>query len=82
MRYPYGQLAIGQISCDSKIEVERTHACATDAVDIVFAVVWEIVVLGMAVNTGSTQSKGNTHDDISYILDVYNDEARTVITIR
>jgi hypothetical protein len=64
-----------------KIEVE-THSCTTDAMDIVFAIIWKVVVLRMPISLDATQLKGNTHDDISDILDVYNDEARTASAIR
>ena len=77
MQYPCGQRATQQqISCESKDRGKETHPCTTDAMDIVFAVIWEVVVLRMPLSLDSTQSEGNTHNDISDILDVYSDEAR------
>ena len=66
----------------SKDRGKETHPGTTDAMDIVFAVIWEVVVLPMPISLNTTQPKRCTYDDISDILDVYSDEARTAIAVR
>ena len=57
----------------------KTHPGATNPMDIVLAVVREVIVL-QCREMSETMKKGGTNDDIAYILDVFHQEANVQLT--
>ena len=50
---------------------EKTYTGSTNAVDIIFTVVGEIIVLKRRLTGQETKIWGITHDNIAYILHIY-----------